>query len=185
MQCPQCGAEQTVPEQDTAAPPRAARMSFSTAADADEGDGGFRVRRVVTTFEDMDLTPMVDVVFQLLIFFMLTASFSLARGVEVPASEQPQKGARQSVPRDELELRSIMVTIDERNAIFVDDEPLRDPARLEDLLRDQMRAERKNELVIEADDRASLGTVVAVKDAATGAGVERIRLARIREGGRR
>ncbi len=37
--------------------------------------------------EDMDMTPMVDVTFLLLIFFMVTASFTLQKSIEQPASK--------------------------------------------------------------------------------------------------
>ena len=188
VRCPLCGADTQVPQAQTqpeVAPQPSVPRSAALSIAVDEAEGGLRLRKAETSFEDMDLTPMVDVVFQLLIFFMLTASFATLRGLEVPSSDPNQKGARQSIPREELESRSIMVYIDERGTVSIDDQPVGDLVRLEDLLRDRMRAERKNEMVIEADDRATHGVVVAVKDAATGAGMERIRLARIREGGNR
>jgi biopolymer transport protein ExbD len=127
--------------------------------------------------EEMDLTPMVDMTFLLLIFFMVTASFTVQKSIDFPAPSPEGKGATQTTfTLDELEERSIMVRIDERNVIFVDDEPLPDLLRLSDVLR-QALSTRRNEMVVSADDRAFHETVVAVIDAANEVGMQKIRMA--------
>ena len=40
--------------------------------------------------EEMDMTPMVDVTFLLLIFFMVTAAFSVQKVIEVPAPQEQE-----------------------------------------------------------------------------------------------
>ncbi len=47
--------------------------------------GPFRVKHRLKSDDGMDLTPMVDVTFLLLIFFMITASFSLQKTLEFPS----------------------------------------------------------------------------------------------------
>lgn len=128
--------------------------------------------------DEMDLTPMVDCVFLLLIFFMITASFSIQKTIEVPPPDPEKKGAAQSFQTlDDLERTSVIVQIDERNTIFVDDVPLGDPNALADTLRDKMYTEQKNELVVEAHARAFHETVVAVVDAANEVQFQKVRLA--------
>ena len=46
-----------------------------------------------------DLTPMIDVVFQLLIFFMVTAVFAITPGLDIklPESEEPQAPEKENL----------------------------------------------------------------------------------------
>jgi biopolymer transport protein ExbD len=128
--------------------------------------------------DEMDLTPMVDVVFQLLIFFMVTASFALHKTIQTPSPDPEQKGATQSIQSlDELEGVAIIVRIDGQNGITIDEEPLPDDAPLDDALRTKMRQEQKSEVIITADAAAWHRTVVKVVDAANAVGMQKIRLA--------
>ena len=125
----------------------------------------------------MDLTPMVDVTFQLLIFFMVSASFSLQKSIEVPTPDPDQKGATQQVQTmEDLQGTSILVKIDAGNSIWIDDEPLADANRLVDALRDKMRREQKTELLVTAHSQSLHRTVIAVIDAANEIGVQKIRM---------
>ena len=134
-------------------------------------------RRKSLNDDEMDLTPMVDVTFQLLIFFMVSASFSLQKSIEVPTPDPDSKGASQQVKTlDDLQGTSIVVKIDATNAIWLDDEPLSDSRRLADTLRDKMRREQKTELLINANSQSLHRTVIAVIDAANEIGVQKIRM---------
>lgn len=134
-------------------------------------------RRHKNLDEEMDLTPMVDVTFQLLIFFMVSASFSLQKSIEVPTPDPDQKGASQQVQTlDDLQGTSIIVKIDASNTIFIDDDPLPDVNRLSDTLRDKMRREQKTELLVTADNQSLHRTVIAVIDAANEVGMQKIRM---------
>jgi biopolymer transport protein ExbD len=66
---------------------------------------------------EMDMTPMVDVTFLLLIFFMITAAFALQKALEVPPVDEDEAAAMQTV--DDLEKDSIVVRIDEDNIFWV------------------------------------------------------------------
>ncbi len=134
--------------------------------------------RKSTIDDEMDLTPMVDVVFQLLIFFMVTASFALHKTIETPTPESNQKGATQSIQSlEELEGVAILVRIDAQNGITIDDDPLADDSRVADALVDKMRKEQKSEVIITADPAAWHRTVIKVVDAANAVGMQKIRLA--------
>jgi len=134
-----------------------------------------------TDQEEMDLTPMVDMTFLLLIFFMITASFSVQKSLEVPPPSSEKKRAAQSIQSiDDLADTSITVRIDERNIIYIDDDPLPGSVRLSDALRQKFSAQR-NELLLTADDAALHDSVVAVIDAANEVGVQKIRMTAARE----
>ena len=64
---------------------------------------------------EMDVTPMVDVVFQLLIFFMITANFTMQKSIQVPA-EKSDEASSQAVPQIKEMEESVTVQIDEFNS---------------------------------------------------------------------
>jgi biopolymer transport protein ExbD len=155
-----------------------AAADLQTKPTAIDDDTDLVMRRAQTEFEQMDLTPMVDVTFLLLIFFMITASFSLQKTIQVPPPDPDETGATQSIERiEDLLDQSIKVAIDENNGISIDDVELLDPAGLVDAIRTRMRTDLKTELVIAADARARHETVVTVVDAGHEVGMQKIRLA--------
>ncbi|MEZ8084993.1 ExbD/TolR family protein [Vibrio sp. 1S139] len=116
----------------------------------------------------IDLTSMLDIVFIMLIFFIVTSSFVRESGVEV---NRPQ--ASNVVSQKDA---GIFVAITSANDIFIDKRVVdveRVQATLEHFLLEQPDAS----LVIQADEHAYNGTVVKVMDAAKGAGVKNIALA--------
>jgi biopolymer transport protein ExbD len=116
----------------------------------------------------IDLTSMLDIVFIMLIFFIVTSSFVRESGVEV---NRPQ--ASNVVSQKDA---GIFVAITSANDIYIDKRLIdveRVQATLEHLLLEQPEAS----LVIQADEHAYNGTVVKVMDAAKGAGIRNIALA--------
>ncbi len=117
----------------------------------------------------VDLTSMLDIVFIMLIFFIVTSSFVRESGVEV---NRPQ--ASNVVSQKDA---GIFIAITSANDIYIDKRVVdveRVQATLEHLLLEQPEAS----LVIQADEHAYNGTVVKVMDAAKGgAGVKKIALA--------
>ncbi|GAB6263980.1 biopolymer transporter ExbD [Photobacterium sp. CCB-ST2H9] len=116
----------------------------------------------------IDLTSMLDIVFIMLIFFIVTSSFVRESGVEV---NRPQ--ASNVVSQKDA---GIFVAITSANDVYIDKRVVdveRVQATLETMLLDQPEAS----LVIQADEHAYSGTVVKVMDAAKGAGVKNIALA--------
>lgn len=138
--------------------------------------GRFRIRRRAMSDDGMDLTPMVDVTFLLLIFFMITASFSLQKTLEFPKPNPEDKGARQTITLENLQNDSIMIKIDERNGVTVDEQPLSDPGLLTEQLTQLRYSTRRTSVAIDADKDAFHQSVVSVIDASNAAGMENIKL---------
>lgn len=116
----------------------------------------------------IDLTSMLDIVFIMLIFFIVTSSFVRESGVEVnrptATSAVSQKDA------------GIFVAVTSNSDIYIDKRMVdleRVQASLENLLLDKPDAS----LVIQADELAYSGVVVKVMDAAKQAGINNIALA--------
>ncbi|MBL4886445.1 MAG: biopolymer transporter ExbD [Planctomycetaceae bacterium] len=136
----------------------------------------FSFRKADSEFDDLDMTPMVDVTFLLLIFFMVTASVSIQKSIEVPPPDPDQDGAAQTVqPLDELEEKSILIEIDESNNFFVETETVSDPRDLAAVLDKVRSRESKYEVVISVDERTHHESVVLAIDAAQEVGMQRIR----------
>lgn len=83
----------------------------------DEDDDGVPPRKKREDGE-LDMTPMVDVTFLLLIFFMVTASFSLQKSIQMPrqSSDLPSMS---NVEEETEELDPIELEIDETGAFLV------------------------------------------------------------------
>jgi len=152
------------------------QLAAVAEADEDSEEDEFTLRRAKTEFEEMDLTPMVDVTFLLLIFFMVTASFSIEKSLEVPTPDPDQEGASQTVqPLEELEDQSILVEIDAENRFFVETEPIDDPRDLAQRLIEIRTSDSKNEVVIKVDAESHHEAIVSAIDAAQEVGMQRIR----------
>lgn len=68
--------------------------------------------------QELDMTPMVDVTFLLLIFFMVTASFSLQKSIPMPRSQSEQPSTN-TVEPEEDDFESVTVQVDEFNGFLV------------------------------------------------------------------
>lgn len=126
--------------------------------------------------DEADMTSMVDVTFLLLIFFMVTASFSVTKALQTqpPSSEEGAASAAAPMTMDELAAESVMVEIGADDTLKVDDVQVAGPVELLTVLAAKIGA-GKTEMVIEAEYRATHGMVVAVTDAGMQVGMQRVR----------
>ena len=116
-----------------------------------------------------DLTPLIDVVFQLLIFFMLTTTF-----INV------ESGVKVDLPRGDFaavkEQKTTIVTITENNVIYINYR-LIDPNSLSEKVQEEIKSNHNSLVVLEADQNISHGKVVRVMDLIKKGGAERIAIA--------
>ncbi|MGF1689477.1 biopolymer transporter ExbD [Photobacterium japonica] len=129
-----------------------------------------RLNRPSSAREDaqVDLTSMLDIVFIMLIFFIVTSSFVRESGVEV---NRPQ--ASNVVSQKDA---GIFIAVTSANDIYIDKRVV-DVERVQATLEHMLLEQPEASLVIQADEHAYNGTVVKVMDAAKGAGVKSIALA--------
>jgi biopolymer transport protein ExbD len=146
--------------------------------DDEEDEDALVMGRMERKSDELDLIPMVDCVFLLLIFYMITATYVMQKTIEMGKPAADKKGALQAaVAADDTTQSSIIVQIDAQNRISVNDVPLASVAGLSDVLRSKMNGDQKNELVVEADPRAFNETIVAVVDAAHDLQFQHVRMA--------
>jgi len=133
---------------------------------------------------EMDVTPMVDIVFQLLIFFMVTASFSLQKSMQFPKPKDDRPSAA-TVPQDEdPEGDMVTVHVDSFNTYRVETVDWEEEAPSEQDLIIKLRRARQGDssgkiptrLVVKANGEASHEKVVAALDAGTAVGMEQLQL---------
>lgn len=129
-----------------------------------------RLSRPSSAREDaqIDMTSMLDIVFIMLIFFIVTSSFVRESGVEV---NRPQ--ASHVVSQKDA---GIFIAITSANDIYIDKRVI-DVERVQAIIEHLLLEQPEATLVIQADEHAYNGTVVKVMDAAKGAGVNNIALA--------
>ena len=116
----------------------------------------------------IDITPMIDIVFIMLIFFVVTASFVKEAGVEVnrPSAETAERKQR----------ASILIAIDPDDRVWIDKRPVSIEAVRVNL--ERLRGENpEGSVVIQADSESKHEVLSKVLDAAKAAGVEDVSLA--------
>ena len=117
---------------------------------------------------EVNLTPMLDVVFIMLIFFIVTASFVKESGIDI--SRPPAATAERK------EKGNILIAITNTDQIWIDRRQV-DPRALRANI-ERLHAENpQGSVIIQADIESKNGLLVTVMDAARLAGVNSVSLA--------
>ena len=106
----------------------------------------------------VDVTPLIDIIFQLVLFFMVSTTFITSQGIQV---DLPRSSA-DAILRESGDLR-VKVTSD--GAIYLDEDPV-GWAVLRSAVADAARSDPSTLVVIKADKEVDHGRVVAVMDLA-------------------
>ncbi|MEN0063555.1 MAG: biopolymer transporter ExbD [Myxococcota bacterium] len=117
----------------------------------------------------IDVTPMIDVVFQLVLFFMVSTNFVETPGLQVDLP----RSSPQTVLSDKQDL-NIWMTLDDE--IYVNDEAV-SLSELESRLQSRATEAPDTLVVIKADTGVSHGRVVLVMDKAKSFGLSRLAIA--------
>ena len=117
---------------------------------------------------EINLTPMLDVVFIMLIFFIVTASFIKEAGITVDRPDAPTS--------DKQDDAAILVAISQNDEIWID-KRLTEPSTVRTVL-EKLRAENpKGSMVIQADKESTNEFLVIVMEAAKQAGISNVAIA--------
>ncbi len=116
-----------------------------------------RARREYSeTGSEIDLTPMLDVVFILLIFFIVTAQFIKEPGVPISRPEVDNKSQAKPL--------AILIAIDANSDVYIDKKKIA-PAEVAFTIKDMRLDNPRGEIVIQTDVNADAGIMVDVMEA--------------------
>jgi biopolymer transport protein ExbD/DNA-directed RNA polymerase subunit RPC12/RpoP len=124
----------------------------------------------------IDMTAMVDIVFFLLIFFLVTSLQSIEAVINLPAPQAPASApdSVQAVPDPSSESDQVVVSIDENDAIWVEDEEALSEQDLRSKLRAAHQKDDRVKMMIKCAPESTHGTFVSVLDAGADAGMTEI-----------
>ena len=125
-----------------------------------------KVERKRRSIEVIDMIPMLDMVFLLLIFFAVTSTFEMQRLLEMVIPEASTGKLLEPA-------KTLTIRIDKLNQIFLEGEPV-DFESYQTRLEDALRGEVQLSLVITGDEQALHGNVIRLMDIAKKVGVEKI-----------
>ena len=117
----------------------------------------------------IDVTPMIDIVFQLVLFFMVTTTFVTSPGIQV---DLPRSSAQVVLSDNE----DVNLWITAEGAVYLNETPVTLPALKAQLLA-KAQQNPNTMVVIKADEGVSHGRVVAVMDLARNQGLSRLAIA--------
>ncbi len=127
-----------------------------------------RHRKIEADEGEINITPMLDVVFILLIFFIVTASFVKESGIDVTKPN--------AQTAEQKERANILIAIDKNNQVWIN-------RRVVDIRSVTANVQRllaenpQSSVVIQADEKSFNGTFVRVMDGTKLAGVDNIAIA--------
>ena len=146
--------------------------------DEDEAVAEFTLSRSATDHvEELDLAAMVDVAFQLVLFFLVTATTILYKTLEVPKPNPDSAPAAVAQGRgrtlDDLQRDYIVVEIDATGAVMIDHEPASaDPAAIIERLRAAVATTHRKMMLVSADYATPHKYAVMAYDAANEIGLQ-------------
>lgn len=206
--CPMCFAQFELPRDEPAKGSRQSKRTKTRSKSAEQQPDAIRETASLSPLEpsaaslgvpvavsfrrrheedrhEMDMTPMVDVTFLLLIFFMVTAAFGLQKSYDIPAPDD-SRPSTESVTLEELENdpRYVIVRVDEYDTFHVSaaawDAEREAPSKPDLLAR--LREARTSaspmatHLLVMASEAATNGQVITALDAGTALGMEDVKL---------
>lgn len=115
----------------------------------------------------IDLTPMLDVVFIMLIFFIVTATFIKEPGIEV---DRPDAVTARQKPSN------ILIAVTSQNEIWINKNEI-DSRQVKNQIQLLLAENPKSGVVVQADTGANIKTLTEVAQAARDAGVQDISVA--------
>ena len=127
-----------------------------------------RSKRALTAQAEIQMTPLIDMVFILLIFFVVTTSFVSETGLDI---QRPQSSSSETLPHE-----NIPVAIGADGRITVDGQRV-GLLSIRSFLQRRLRMQPGLAVVLVADKAVSVDRVVRVMDEVRAAGISEVALA--------
>lgn len=126
-----------------------------------------RRTRLDASETELNMTPLIDIIFILLVFFIVTASFVKDSGVEV---ERPvARTAQKQKP-------NLVISVDSGNVIWIENHSV-DVRAMAGFMSRYVSDAPVESVIVAADARSRSGVVVRVLDACRAAGIKNVSVA--------
>lgn len=126
-----------------------------------------RLSRYNSDAVTVDLTPMIDMVFILLIFFLVTASFSKMNAIDIERPDGATNDMQGAV--------SLVVAIDAKNGVWLEGEAI-DISDVRSKVKSLSSSDHTS-VILNADKTVDTGRLIAVLDQVRLAGVDNVAVA--------
>ena len=113
----------------------------------------------------INITSLIDVMFLLLIFFMVTSTFLERPGLKL---DLPQALSAETVQREKIE-----ISVTREGDVFLDG-MIVTMAELEERLGDAVQKDNQTSVVLRADENAKYGRIIAVMDITRRCGLKKV-----------
>lgn len=131
----------------------------------------FSFRKMRKTPE-LNISPLVDMVFLLLIFFLVSTTFSRETGVSV---RKPKAKTASALSRE-----SVLVAVTADGDIHINNRRV-DLETLSGILKDLLKEKPESPVIIVADKESFTGRIIQVMDVCKQAGAQNLSLAALKE----
>ena len=122
-----------------------------------------REKAKIKEADQLDLTPMIDVVFQLLIFFMVTAVFAITPGLDI---KLPEAETAQAPDKENL-----FIVVDQDGNMKLNHKSVTFANLKDELVSKRAILDNTTALIIQGDERATHGQIVNIMDIAREVGL--------------
>ena len=122
-----------------------------------------REKAKIKEAEQLDLTPMIDVVFQLLIFFMVTAVFAITPGLDI---KLPEAETAQAPDKENL-----FIVVDQDGNMKLNHKSVTFANLKDELVSKRAILDNTTAIIIQGDERATHGQIVNIMDIAREVGL--------------
>jgi len=117
---------------------------------------------------EITMAPLIDVVFLLLIFFMVTTVFPDNRGMEI---EKPE-----SEYSDPLQMKRILFTLNQDGGVLYQNQSI-EMSDVQRLVKEQLTASPDTAVMLQVDKNAKTQSLISLMDACKSAGAKRVGIA--------
>ena len=122
-----------------------------------------REKAKIKDADPLDLTPMIDVVFQLLIFFMVTAVFAITPGLDI---KLPEAETAQAPDKENL-----FIVVDQDGNMKLNHKSVTFANLKDELVSKRAILDNTTAIIIQGDERATHGQIVNIMDIAREVGL--------------
>ena len=125
-----------------------------------------RYFKALTSLEQINLTPLIDVILMLLIFFILSSSLASQSWINVKLPK--------AITSDAIKEENLTITVTSENVIYFNNTII----TIKELRRElEKNMNKSRPILIKADRRSSVGRIVDVWDLCREMGIEKINIA--------